>query len=75
MRLKDVDQKFSSDLGEFWQDNVDEYDQVENDYNLSKEQQLQYLHNLVRKDAYRYYLVNLKPKSMTYDEAIQMIEK
>lgn len=37
MRLKDFEKKFSGDLGECWQDWVDEYNQVAKGYKLDEE--------------------------------------
>lgn len=75
MRLKDADQKFSGDLSECWEDYKDEYEQISEDYNLSDEQKLKYLHNLLRKDAHRFYLESVKPNSETYDNAVELLEK
>lgn len=51
MRFKDAENKFSGDLGECWQEFVDEYRQVTNDYALTEEQKLHYIHNILSKDA------------------------
>ena len=56
MRLKDNEKKFSGDLGENWMEFVDEYSQVARDYNLNISQKLQYIHNILRGDAKRFYL-------------------
>lgn len=75
MRLKDYEQKFSGDLGQCWQDFVDNYEQISEDYNLNEEQKLQYLHNLMSKDAHRFYLEKVKPNAKTYVDAVIMIDK
>lgn len=54
MRLKDNQKKFNGDLGECWLEYVDEYEQISLDYNLTPPQKLQYMHNIVTKDAQRF---------------------
>ena len=56
MRLKDREKKFVNDLGESWMEYVSEYQQISRDYNLNAAQKLQYLHNILRDDAKRFYL-------------------
>eukprot|EP00171_Calliarthron_tuberculosum_P022660 IDg22660t1 len=56
MRFRDKESKFSGDLGESWMEFVAEYQQVARDYSLSPPQKKQYLHNLLRGDAKRFYL-------------------
>lgn len=38
MRRKDAEQKFSGDLGQCWQDYIDDYDQIVLDYRLTQDQ-------------------------------------
>lgn len=59
MRLKDKDKKFSGDLGESWMEFVDDYLQMCRDYSLTHVQKLQYMHNLLRGDAKRFYQHNV----------------
>lgn len=75
MRLKDSESKFSGDLSQCWQDYQDEYEQIAADYNLSMDQRLRYLHNLLSKDAHRFYLDFVKPSARTYHDAISLIDK
>lgn len=75
MRLKDSDQKFSGDLAECWEDFKDEYDQIAEDYDLDDDQRFRYLHNLLRKDAHRFYLDSVRPNASTYEEAVTLLEK
>lgn len=56
IRLKDADKKFSGDLGECWMDFLDEYQQISRDYKLNPAQKLQYLYNILSKDAQRFNL-------------------
>lgn len=56
MRFRDQASKFSGNLGESWSEFVAEYQQVSRDYELTASQKLQYLHNLLRGDAKRFYL-------------------
>lgn len=74
MRLKDKEKKFNGDLGECWHEFVDEYEQMSIDYNLTGPQKLQYLHNIVTKDAHRFYIDRVKAYATTYEQAVGMIE-
>lgn len=75
MGLKNNDQKFSGDLIQCWQDFVDNYEQVAENYDYSEKQNLKYLHNLLSKDAHRYYLEKVKPNVTNYIDAMKLIEK
>ena len=75
MTLRDRDKKFSGDVGECWQEYVDEYRQVLRDYNLTPAQKLQYLHNLLRRDAKRFYLDTVEGYATNFDQIISMIER
>lgn len=55
MRLKDADKEFSGDIGECWSEFVDQYTQFSNDYHLTPQQRLLYLHIIRGKDAQRFY--------------------
>lgn len=74
MRFKDKDSKFSGALGERWMDYVAEYQQVARDYGLSASQKKQYLHNLLRDDAKRFYLDRIDNDVSLYSEAVRLIE-
>lgn len=56
MRFRDAASKFSGGLGENWSEYVAEYQQVARDYGLTSTQKLNFLHNLLRGDAKRFYL-------------------
>lgn len=75
MRFKDGENKFGGDIGECWQEFADEYRQVANDYGLTEEQKFQYLHNILKKDAQRYYLTNVKDYAHSFDHAINLIDE
>lgn len=75
MRLKDSEKKFSGDIGECWHEFVDDYNQVSRDYKLSATQKLQYLHNILRNDASRFFLDRVQPYANTYVQAVDMIDK
>lgn len=75
MRLKDSDAKFNGDLEQCWHEYVDGYNQMSLDYNLSDKQKRQYLHNLLSKDALRYYLDQVQPFTATYQQAIDAIDR
>lgn len=75
MRLRDKDQKFCRDLGQCWQDFVDDYDQIVEDYHLNEKQHLSYLHNLLPKEGHPYYLEEVNLDVETYAEAVALTEK
>lgn len=56
MRFRDAASKFSGGLGDNWSEYVAEYQQVARDNGLSSAQKLNFLHNLLRGDAKRFYL-------------------
>lgn len=74
MRLRDNEKKFSGELGDSWMEFVDEYLQMSRDYNLSPAQKLQYLHNLLRGYAKRFYLDKVDGYATSFQQAVQMLE-
>lgn len=64
MRLNDNDHKFLADLAQCWEEFNYEYDQVIENYGLPENQSLQFLRNLLWKEAHRIYheMVNLVPQ-------------
>lgn len=75
IRPKDKGQKFCGEFGQCWQEFVDDYDQIAEDYNLNEEQQLGYMHNQLSKAAHCSYLGKVKPNVETYAEAKGLIRK
>lgn len=75
MRLKHNENKFSGDLGECWMEFVDEYLQISRDYSLTPIQKLQYMHNLLRGDAKRYFLDRVDGYATGFQQAVSMIEE
>lgn len=73
MCLKDSEQKFSRDLAEIWQDFRDKYDQISSDYSLSNDQNFQFMHSLLRKDAHRFFLESVKPNVETYHKVANLL--
>lgn len=74
MRLKDSESKFSEDLEEYWQEYVDEYDQLSRDYNLNAYQKRQYLYNTFSKNMLRFYLDHVYHYATMYIQAVDMID-
>lgn len=74
MRFREKNSIFSGDLGEFWLEYVAEYQQVARDYSLTPAQKNQYLHNILRGDAKRYYLDRVDNDVKSFAEATQMID-
>lgn len=73
-RLNDNENKFSGDLAQCWQDFADNYSQIASDYNLTDEHKLKYFHNLLTKDAHRFYVDTVKSAANTYSEAFKLLE-
>eukprot|EP00171_Calliarthron_tuberculosum_P023645 IDg23645t1 len=74
MRFKEKESKFSGDIGQSWIEYVAEYQQVARDYGLSPSQKKQYLHNLLRGDAKRFYLDQVDNQVNNFNQAVQVIE-
>lgn len=73
MRFRDQAAKFSGNLGESWNEYVAEYQQVARDYELTASQKLQYLHNLLRGDAKRFFLDRVHGTAATFAQAVDMV--
>lgn len=73
MRLKDASSNLSGELGECWDEFVDNYNMLAKDYSLTLEQKLQYLHNLLCKDSLRSYLTTVQPHEGTFQQAVDRI--
>lgn len=50
---------------------MDFYQQIDQDYKLTMEQNLQYLHNVLSEDALRVYLDALKPYETTFNKSLE----
>ena len=74
MRFKDFAMKFHGNVGECWQEYVDEYRQVARDYGLNQKQKLDYLHNLLSGDAKRFYLDVVDGYASGFQQAVDMVE-
>ncbi|GAB0489865.1 hypothetical protein MMPV_001091 [Pyropia vietnamensis] len=73
MHFRDQAAKFSGDLGESWNEYVAEYQQVARDYELTASQKLQYMHNLLRGDAKRFFLDRVHGTAATFAQAVDMV--
>lgn len=73
MRFRDQAAKFSGNLGESWSEYVAEYQQVARDYELNATQKLQYLHNVLRGDAKRFFLDRVHGTAATFAQAVDMV--
>ncbi len=71
MRLLEV----SGDIGESWMEYVAEYQQGARNYSLSHQQEKQYLHNLLRGDAKRFFLDIVENYVIQFEQAVEVIEK
>ena len=74
MRFKESYAKFSGSPGESWLEYVAEYQQVARDYCLGPPQKLQYLHNILRGDAKRFYLDRVDGYATGFQHAVSMVE-
>lgn len=74
MRFKDTESKFSGDIGECWQEYVDEYRQVRADYNLTPAQKLQFIHNILSKDAQRFFVDRVKNYATNFEHAVELVD-
>lgn len=52
---------------------VAEYQQVARDYDLNQQQGLQYLHNLLRGDAKRFFRDKVQPYAATFNQAVDSV--
>lgn len=75
MRLKDKDRKFSGAIGECWMEFVDEYKQISRDYGLSMTQKWQYMQNLLRGDAKRFYFDKVDGYATGFNQTVDIVEK
>lgn len=73
MRLKDEKSKFSGNTTECRDEYVDNYRQIAPDYRLSEEQKLQFRHNILSKDAKRFYNATVAPHGVTFKQAVDKI--
>ena len=74
MRFKDESCKFSGDIGQCWNEYVSEYQQVARDYKLTETHKKQFLHNLLKGDAKRFYLNRVHMYTNRFSDAIRMVE-
>ncbi len=65
--------KLIGDIGESWNEYVAEYLHIARDSNLSNQQKLQNLHNIVGGDAKRFYLYVDLPNVSTFNHAVELI--
>ena len=66
-------EKFTWDIGQFWNEYVSEYQQASSDYQLGNAQKLQYLQNILGGDAKRFYLNNVLLHVNGYRHAVEPI--
>lgn len=74
MRFKDSAMNFRGNVGDCWQEYVDEYRQVARDYGLTLKQKLDYLHNKLEEYAKRFYLDVVDGYASGFQQAFDMVE-
>lgn len=74
MSFKANTAKFSGDIGESWIKFVATYYQVSRDYDPTPRHRLQFRHNLLRRDAKRFYLDAVNNFENIFQQAVSMIE-
>lgn len=75
IRLKDTKQKISGDLAKCLEDFKGTYDQIFDNCKLTDEECLRFIHNLLCKDAQRFYLDSVRAVAKFYDEAVLILGK
>lgn len=73
VRFKKKDSKYGGAEEETLHEFVDSYATLSTDYDLTATQKLQYLHNLFRGNALRFYNAQVKDKVCTYEEAVAKV--
>ena len=71
MRFRNKENKYGGTDKEDLEEFIDEYSAMAFDYNLNDSQKCQFIHNLLKLDALRYYNRSIKRKATTYQETIQ----
>lgn len=74
-RFKDSDTKYGGDEEEDLSEFLEAYSTVTKDYELTVEEKLQYMHNLFKKEALRYYNSSVKGKVTTFTEACKKMRE
>ena len=65
--------EFHGNVGECWQECVDDYRHVARAYGLKQRQKLDYLHNLLSGDAKRFYLDVVDGCAPGFQQAVDMV--
>lgn len=73
-RFKAKDSKFSGDDTENLQEYLDQYLAVSEDFGLTATQRLQYMHNLFRGEALRFFIQNIRGTASTIGEAVFIMQ-
>lgn len=74
VRFKSKEDKYGGSEEENLSEHVDEYLSVTRDYNLTQTQKLQYLHNLFKGEALRFYNKQVREKESTIGGAINAMQ-
>ena len=74
MRVKNIDEKFSGELGSSWMEFVDEYLQMGRDYSLPPTQKCRYIHNILSGDAKHYDLDRIDGYATSFQQAVGVIQ-
>lgn len=75
MRLEDLDRKFYCNLEAYWREYKGSHVKTRNHYNLTRDQTLYRLHNVLSKIALCYYLDAVQPFTTTFQQAVAMIDR
>lgn len=73
--MKESQKKISGEFHESWMEYVDEYLEIYREYNLTPPHRPQFLHNLLRIDAKRYFLDKIGEYATSFQQDIQMLEE
>lgn len=72
-RFKGKESKYSGSENEDLQEFLAQYSAVARDYQLTASQKRQYLHNLLRGDALRFYNEEIEGRYSTYNESVSVL--
>lgn len=75
VQLKDTKNIFDGHLGNCWSKYVDSHQEIAKDYYLLRDKKVQYLHNILSKNALRFYLDAVRSYVTTYQQAVAMIDR
>jgi hypothetical protein len=74
LRFKQVEDKYSGEMSECLSEKLSHYVTAADDYELTNEQRLRFLHNIFTGESLRFYDLNVKGKYTTFSTAVAAME-